>query len=463
MSWTVKFPNQGSVFPRCVARSPLRSMRCAALLSLALTSQLLTLPALATPAARFATDLRLEAGASESATDLVVEFTKPPTYTARYARAQRRLIVDISGAGVQGAAPALSEPRGLVAGAMIQQFDQEGSPTTRLIVTLAKDVPYAVRADGNLIRVHLGQEASASHKAPLPQARVAPPPTTSRVQNVTFSKHGIEERVNIELSAAGRFEQQKMSPTVMRLELAQTELPTELERALDVKAFGGGVSLVSAYATQGGGVVLEAEHAEHVEARLERHGTTLVWSFFEGKVPSSITGLAQDGKVARKTRTIFTEPSLLQPARPTDLSAALADTAPGEIQVSTVETEQAAAFEGGTQGAGRYTGRRVDLDFKDADIHNVLRLLADTGRVNIVAADNVAGTVTIRMKNVPWDQALDVVLQAKSLGMDRRGNIIRVAPQADCAPPARTATGAARDAIDPDQLRASERNPGARS
>ncbi|HEV8245275.1 MAG TPA: type IV pilus secretin PilQ, partial [Polyangiaceae bacterium] len=78
----------------------------------------------------------------------------------------------------------------------------------------------------------------------------------------------------------------------------------------------------------------------------------------------------------------------------------------------------------------RFTGRRLDLDLKDADIHNVLRLLADVGQVNIITADDVQGTVSIRMRNVPWDQALDVVLQSKGLGMVRQGNMIRVAPLA---------------------------------
>jgi type IV pilus assembly protein PilQ len=76
----------------------------------------------------------------------------------------------------------------------------------------------------------------------------------------------------------------------------------------------------------------------------------------------------------------------------------------------------------------RYTGRRIDLDFKSADIHNILRLLADVGQVNIVTSDDVKGEVTIKMKNVPWDQALDVVLRAKLLGQVREGNLIRVAP-----------------------------------
>jgi len=79
----------------------------------------------------------------------------------------------------------------------------------------------------------------------------------------------------------------------------------------------------------------------------------------------------------------------------------------------------------------RYVGRRIDLDFKDADIHNILRLLSDVGNVNVVTSDKVKGSVTIRMRNVPWDQALDVILRAKGLGQVREGNLIRVAPLID--------------------------------
>jgi type IV pilus assembly protein PilQ len=79
-------------------------------------------------------------------------------------------------------------------------------------------------------------------------------------------------------------------------------------------------------------------------------------------------------------------------------------------------------------GKKRYTGRRIDLDFKGADIHNILRLLADVGQVNIVVADDVKGDVTIKMRDVPWDQALDVVLRSKGLGSVREGNLLRVAP-----------------------------------
>ena len=84
---------------------------------------------------------------------------------------------------------------------------------------------------------------------------------------------------------------------------------------------------------------------------------------------------------------------------------------------------------GGARGQTVGTGRRIDIDLRDADIHNVLRLLAEVGNVNIVTSDDVAGNVTIRMHNVPWDRALEVILAARSLGMQRDGNIIRIAPQ----------------------------------
>jgi type IV pilus assembly protein PilQ len=76
-----------------------------------------------------------------------------------------------------------------------------------------------------------------------------------------------------------------------------------------------------------------------------------------------------------------------------------------------------------------YTGRKISLDFKDADVKNVLRLIAEVSNLNIIAGDDVGGKVTMRLVDVPWDQALDVILQSRSLGMSRVGNVVRVAPQ----------------------------------
>ena len=75
-----------------------------------------------------------------------------------------------------------------------------------------------------------------------------------------------------------------------------------------------------------------------------------------------------------------------------------------------------------------YTGSKISLDFKDADIKNILRLIAEVSNLNLIAGEDVSGKITMRLVDVPWDQALDVILSAKNLGMTRSGNVIRIAP-----------------------------------
>jgi len=81
------------------------------------------------------------------------------------------------------------------------------------------------------------------------------------------------------------------------------------------------------------------------------------------------------------------------------------------------------------EASSPFVGKRVSFEFKDIGIHNLLRMIAEVAQKNIVVADDVQGKVTIRLKNVPWDQALELVLRSKSLGKETLGNnIIRVAP-----------------------------------
>ncbi len=373
---------------------------------------------------RAATDLRLLHDERSATTEVVVDFTEPPTFSARMEREQGRLIIDVPKSVVVGAPPAIVEPKGFVSGVMIQQFGEGDAATTRLVITVNEDVEYSAVAEASHLRVRLGASVAASAPPPSPaSAEVTADPAEVAVADISFERRGSEDHIRIALNAATDYRQRQVSATQTRLQVNASVLPSELERALDVRAFGGSVKLVSSYFQGASGVWVDVEHAEGAEGRVQRSGNALVWTFFEGAVPSSISGVAVDGKAARKTRTIAQDAPLEddggQPVTAADLHEFSADQAAGFAPTLMAQT------------AGRYSGRRIDLDFKDADVHNVLRLLADTGRVNIVAADNVGGTVTLRMRNVPWDQALDVVLRAKNLGMERRGNIIRVAPQAD--------------------------------
>jgi type IV pilus assembly protein PilQ len=382
------------------------------------------------------------------AAELTIEFTEPPTFTARSEKDRTRLIIDVPGSSVRGAPPALVEGQGIISGVMIQAFSapgrkgakDPGAMTTRIIVTLSETPEHSifVRGDQLVVRAAPKGALAAAMTPPALKAASSGPVVANaslRVQDVRFTRHGQEERIEVELDGQVVSKIRRTSDGTSRLELTATKLPELLQRALDVRAFGGEVGLVSSF-QDGQRAILEVEHAARMQSRLTRQGTTLVWSFFPGEIPSSITGLAADGRAARKTKTIFVEDDAAAGSPEILTSAGQLVTAPtpeGQTTVSESSPEQAAGFLPplAAQARGRYDGRRIDIDLKDADVHNVLRLLADTGRVNIITADNVSGSVTIRMRNVPWDQALDVVLQAKNLGMERRGNIIRVAPLAD--------------------------------
>ena len=94
----------------------------------------------------------------------------------------------------------------------------------------------------------------------------------------------------------------------------------------------------------------------------------------------------------------------------------------------------AAAMGATSSNAGvRYSGKPVTFNFQDVPVRTVLQLIAEESNLNIVAADSVQGSVTLRLVNVPWDQALDIVLQAKSLDKRRSGNVVWVAPQSEIA------------------------------
>ncbi|MFQ5416277.1 MAG: type IV pilus secretin PilQ, partial [Myxococcota bacterium] len=84
--------------------------------------------------------------------------------------------------------------------------------------------------------------------------------------------------------------------------------------------------------------------------------------------------------------------------------------------------------EGGLIDGKEYAGRRISLDFKEVDIADVLRLIAEVSDLNVIAGDEVKGKVTIRLVDVPWDQALDIILLTKGLGFMRIGNVLRIAP-----------------------------------
>ena len=173
---------------------------------------------------------------------------------------------------------------------------------------------------------------------------------------------------------------------------------------------------VKAIAPSGGknGVTVAVAFAPGSAYTVEKRDDSVVVAF-----PKGVT----EGKadlVARATPGSATHVAKMDEApEPAD-----ANGEPAELQGS-----QSWGFLTGSSDVGRkYRGQRISMDFKDADLTNVFRIIAEVSNLNIITSDDVKGKVSLRLVNVPWDQALDIVLRSKSLGATQEGNVLRIAP-----------------------------------
>jgi type IV pilus assembly protein PilQ len=268
---------------------------------------------------------------------------------------------------------------------------------------------------------------------------------SSRIRNIDFVDEPARSSVIIDVDDRTTFTVERLASHRLSLRIEHSELPDSLARNLDATEFLGPVKVISSYRDPGvrTTVRIDVDLAEDVPNRIRLDGNRIYWDFQKAsqKAPSLPAVVVPPPTMlfvpARKVAGFFaalppaiwqgqvTPPPYLVPpgsapaageATPAAAPAPAAQRAPGNRH--------------STLGRKRYTGRRIDLDFKGADIHNILRLLADVGQVNVVVADDVRGEITIKMRDVPWDQALDVVLRSKGLGSVREGNLLRVAPLA---------------------------------
>ena len=243
-----------------------------------------------------------------------------------------------------------------------------------------------------------------SRPSPDEARRWAGLPGGGEISDLGFRQDARWSRIEVTLSRPAPHRVVEAGPRRIVVDLVRTRLPKRFERALDTSAFPGPVRMVAAY-RRGPDTRLVVELRKPAPFRVERDETRL-------------TVLVEGGAQA-----------------PPEAGVAGVRAAGGEVLV--VEGREGAAPAEGPETAGPepqpetgpvYTGRRLSMDFMDADIRNVLRLIGEVSGLNIVAGDDVQGKVTVRLVDVPWDQALDVILKTRGLGQVREGNVIRVAP-----------------------------------
>ncbi|HEY6894715.1 MAG TPA: AMIN domain-containing protein, partial [Rhodanobacteraceae bacterium] len=257
----------------------------------------------------------------------------------------------------------------------------EAAGRTRVVVDLFRPAAYETSNNGNTVTLTIAGGNSGSTPAAVSAASTDPtkavPVHGLEVSNVDFrrGKNG-EGRVIVAFSGPGAAANLRREGTKVVVDLSNVSLPPNLAQRLDVLDF--------------------ATPVQSIETR-----------------PHGASGVRVD---------INAQPPFEQLAYQT-----------GNEYVVEISPKKEDARLKGKNAEPEYNGSRVTFNFQDIPTRSVLQLIADVSDLNIVVADSVQGNVTLRLINVPWDQALDIVLQAKGLDKRRRGNVIWVAPQKEIA------------------------------
>ena len=256
----------------------------------------------------------------------------------------------------------------------------EGEGSTRVLLGLGQEGQYNVQVKGNEVWVQLS-EARSSNSAPVsatPAARSAQVQNASYSSvpfNIDFHKGGNNSGV-VEFASNFTGEPQIRSQSDrLVITLKNYPLPTQAQRNLDVTDFSTPVRTISVRRV-----------GNDTQITLRNQGT---WKH-------TVTG-----KNGRQS-----------------------------IQITPTKNVTSLGI-GANKTKQKFTGKRISLDFQNVDVRTVLQILATESGMNIVASDSVQGKMTLSLKDVPWDQALDLILDARELDMRRVGNIINVAPRAE--------------------------------
>lgn len=278
---------------------------------------------------------------------------------------------------------------------------------TREETRRAKLAEQRVAEERELSRVRAERDAAAKAVAAAPAATPSPAAgKLATVRDVEFRGSDGAGEVAIAVAGDAKVTIGEVSPRHVELIIDNAELAAKLERKLDVSRFGSPVRAVSSFRDRRATnrVRLIAELSSPVAPpTLEHNAKGYSWRFLG----------ADDGATAQPPRTQSLPPPVIG----------------GFGATSTPITQQSVA-----QVPRQAPRRRVyrgailgDLDVKDAPIHDLLRLIADTGRINIIVPEKINAKVTVKLKRVPWDQALEVILASQGLWYRQEGNLYRVA------------------------------------
>ncbi len=250
----------------------------------------------------------------------------------------------------------------------------EAGGRSRVVLNLSRLVNYTTSIDGNDVVVNLG----GATKQQITRTTLSGENTKTdfNIKNIDFRRgEKGEGRVIVNLADPNTPVDLKTRGEQITTTFTDSMLPEKLERRLDVIDFGTPVKTIDAFNLNGNAKIV-------------------------------ITGLGEFEQLAYQADDVFT-----------------VDVKPVVKETAAEKRKKKLAFK----------GERLSLNFQNIEVRAVLQLIADFTDLNLITSDTVKGNVTLRLKNVPWDQALDIILRSKGLAMVKDGNVISVAPAEEVA------------------------------
>jgi type IV pilus assembly protein PilQ len=273
----------------------------------------------------------------------------------------------------------------------------QGADRTRLVLNLRRPLGHESILDGNTLVVTLAEApvAQPSGTAAMAQFAEGRQDIKHAVRDIDFRRgRGGEGRVVVDLSDSTTGIDIRVQGQNIVVDFLKTSLPENLRRRLDVVDFGTPVSTVSTF-----------QQADNVRMVIEPRGQ---WEH---------NAYQSDTQFVLEVKPVVADPSRAAAQR------------------------------------GRYTGERLSLNFQNVEVRAVLNVIADFTDLNIITSDTVTGNITLRLKDVPWDQALEIILQTRGLDSRRSGNVIWIAPRDELATREKLALEAANQISDLEQTR----------
>jgi type IV pilus assembly protein PilQ len=262
---------------------------------------------------------------------------------------------------------------------------------TRLVLNLSRASGYDTQIDGRSLLITLQGAAAAASPSGVTTHFAEPRPGDSRhaLRDIDFRRGTAGEgRVVVDLSDSSVGIDLKLQGRTIVVDFLNTTVPQNLRRRLDVTDFGTVVQTIDAF-SQG----------SNTRVVIEPRGT---WEH-----------------TAYQTDTRFI-----------------------------IEVKPVAEDAGRIARGGGYTGEKLSLNFQNVEVRAVLQVIADFTGLNIITSDTVGGSLTLRLKDVPWDQALDIILQSKGLDMRKVGNVVWIAPRDELATREKLALEAQQQIVD---------------